>query len=255
MKESAGRIAAIEPMGRFLPSPLVRSALHGDRTILLDLRRERYFGLDEVSTRIWALLMEGVDVPGIVARLGEEYDAPRERLDEDVTEILRRLVGLGVIVPARGQQIGEREGPSPRSLDSLAPRGSLRAPSGLRCALVLVGATLALRVLGLRRSLVLARQLSWRAPAAESPTPKFLAGVVRKVDTAAAFFPGRAMCLEQSLALYLCLHRAGVAVDFRIGVQPYPFTAHAWVEYRGAPVGESQDRVGKFVAFSDLEVF
>jgi hypothetical protein len=67
---------------------------------------------------------------------------------------------------------------------------------------------------------------------------------------AAAFIPGRALCLEQSLALYVCLRRAGVAVGLRLGVQPYPFAAHAWVEYKGEPVGESWDRVGRFVAFS-----
>ncbi len=222
----------VNPADRFLPSPFVRVAVHAGRTILLDLGRERYYGLDEVGTRVWALLLQGVQVREMVACLGEVYEAPRERLEADVADILRYLLGLKVIVPA----------------------GPLHPPSSLSSALTLIGATMALRLLGLRRSLALAQRLGLRPAARESPTPEFLADVVRKVGTAGAFFPGRALCLEQSVAVYLCLRRAGVPAELRIGVQPFPFAAHAWVEYRGEPVGETHDRVGKFVSFGDLEV-
>lgn len=243
-----------DPTGPFVASPFVRSALHGDRTILLDLQHERYYGLDEVGTRVWALLGESVGVPAIIARLGEEYDVPREQLETDVTEVLRYLSDLKVIIPARFKQNRVHIVSAANSEVSCTSLRRLRAPSGLSCALALVGATIALRVLGLRRSLALAQQLARRPPAGQTPGPELLANVVRKVDTAAAFFPGRALCLEQSLALYLCLRLAGVQAELRIGVQPYPFTAHAWVEYRGEAVGESYDRVGKFVSFGDLEV-
>jgi hypothetical protein len=72
------------------------------------------------------------------------------------------------------------------------------------------------------------------------------------VDTAAAFFPGRALCLEQSLALYVCLRRAGVPAELKIGAQPYPFAAHAWVEHRGELIGTSYDLVCQFVPFDRL---
>ena len=125
-------------------------------------------------------------------------------------------------------------------------------PSVLSCTLVLVVAKLALLALGLQRSLVIARRLCRSAGTTECAPLEFLAEVVRKVDTAAAFFPGRALCMEQSLVLYLCLRRAGVAAELRLGVQPYPFSAHAWVECRGEPVGETYDRMGKFVPFDDV---
>jgi hypothetical protein len=64
--------------------------------------------------------------------------------------------------------------------------------------------------------------------------------VARRVATAAAFYPGRALCLEQSMALYYCLLRLGIRASFRIGVQPVGFAAHAWVEYRGIPILESE---------------
>jgi transglutaminase-like putative cysteine protease len=71
---------------------------------------------------------------------------------------------------------------------------------------------------------------------------------------AAVFYPGRARCLEQSLALYVLLRRRGVPVRLRLGVQPYPFNAHAWVELNGAPLNERVETVRQFVPFEDFAV-
>ncbi len=72
------------------------------------------------------------------------------------------------------------------------------------------------------------------------------------VAVAAAFFPGRAVCLEQSLALYLLLRRRGVPAELRLGVQAYPFYAHAWVELDGEPVNEDRETVDKFRALPEV---
>ena len=236
---------------RLMPSPFVCCALHGDRTILLDMRRERYYSLNEVGTRVWALVASGADTPGIVARLAEEFDAPVEQIGADVGRLLRHLAQLRMLVAAEATGTAPPVA-SPPHVDR--PSGPLLPVSSLGSALVLIAVTVGLRLLGLRRSLALASRYSRRAPAAETPSPDLLAGVVRKVDTAAAFFPGRALCLEQSLALYVCLRRAGVPVALRLGVQPYPFAAHAWVEYQGDLIGDTHDRVGKFVPFDHLGV-
>ena len=67
--------------------------------------------------------------------------------------------------------------------------------------------------------------------------------------TAAAFYPRRALCLEQSLALFVLLRRSGVAAVLRIGVQPLPFYAHAWVEVDGQSLNEQQDRIEQLATF------
>jgi hypothetical protein len=237
-----------------LPSPFVRCAVHGERAILLDLRQERYYSLNEVGTRVWSLLAEGAETPTIVARLADEYDASGDRIELDVTSLVTHLTNLEMLVAA------ETQGQAPPPVVSTgratlsSPCGSLRPVSALVCTVVLIAVTIALRLLGLRQSLGLASRFTRWAPAAESPSSDFLAAIVKQVDTAAAFFPGRALCLEQSLALFVCLRRAGVPVELRIGVQPYPFAAHAWVEYQGNLVGDTHDRVGKFVPFEDLGV-
>jgi hypothetical protein len=129
---------------------------------------------------------------------------------------------------------------------SVAQPGFRRPPGSLACAAVIVIVTLGLRLGGLRSTKALTRWLIARrrsgAPAERTCIPL----VVHRVDLAAAFFPGRARCLERSLALHVCLGWCGVQTTVRLGVQPYPFTAHAWVELDGEPVGDSQDSVALF---------
>ncbi len=69
---------------------------------------------------------------------------------------------------------------------------------------------------------------------------------------AAALFPGRALCLEQSLTLYVLLRLAGATVRLRLGVQAYPFGAHAWVEYLGRPLNDIEEHVAFFAPLPDV---
>jgi hypothetical protein len=108
-----------------------------------------------------------------------------------------------------------------------------------------------LRLRGLQAGLALARRLG--AVEAASDWDSASTDVVgRRVATAAAFYPRRALCLEQSLAMYVALRRAGAPVVLRIGVRPVPFAAHAWVELDGKAVNEPQDFIGQLVPFPGL---
>ncbi len=127
------------------------------------------------------------------------------------------------------------------------------APHVATCTILLAAADLALKTLGLRRSVRLARRLAKPAGAAALATaPRVVVDTAKQVATAAAFYPGRAQCLEQSLALFLLLRRRGVPAELRIGVQPFPFAAHAWVEHDGRPINEPEDFVTRLAPFPSL---
>lgn len=124
---------------------------------------------------------------------------------------------------------------------SIAP-SRLRIPGYWRCTITLALAWLALRTAGFARTLRTARSIAER----RSTNPVAAVEVcraARRIAVVAAFFPGRALCLEQSLALYWMLRRQRVAVRLRVGVHPAPFTAHAWIEYESVPVNEDDDRI------------
>ena len=82
----------------FRPSPDVMTAVREGRVVLLDGRRERYFGLDEVGTAVWAGLEAGMTFTEIVDSLEAEYDAPRERLEQDVSKFLSELADSRLVV-------------------------------------------------------------------------------------------------------------------------------------------------------------
>ena len=108
------------------------------------------------------------------------------------------------------------------------------------------------RIIGLRRTFALLRRIAplrerdWNAALVEE--------TARRVAIAGAFYPRRALCLEQSLTLFVLLRRRGVPAELRLGVQPRPFYAHAWVEVEGRPVNESADLPLKLAAFPSLGV-
>jgi transglutaminase-like putative cysteine protease len=127
-------------------------------------------------------------------------------------------------------------------------------PSVLRCMAMLAAVRLHLRVRGFGRTIMAARR--WGADVdvdgAGADEQAIIDRTVTALVTAAAFFPGRAICLEQSLALYVLLRRRGVPVELRIGVQPVPFSAHAWLELRGVPIEENADFVDYLLPFPEI---
>jgi len=82
---------------RFNISDEVLSQEVNGETVLLDLEGESYFGLNEVGTRIWQLLQDKPMVAQVLDTLSDEYDVSREQLEGDVSELLDKLAGAGLI--------------------------------------------------------------------------------------------------------------------------------------------------------------
>jgi hypothetical protein len=123
----------------------------------------------------------------------------------------------------------------------------LVAPSIWRGTLLIVGVKISLAWLGFDRTLRIIRDRVQRiAPSSQADTADVRA-TEYAVALAAAIYPGRALCLEQSLIVYYVLRRQGIPVQFAMGVQHLPFVAHAWVEYKGEPITDVKEHVQQFV--------
>ena len=59
-------------------------------------------------------------------------------------------------------------------------------------------------------------------------------------------------CLPRSLALYQYLSLAGVRVNHHIGVERFPFNAHAWVDDDEGPWFDDKDYVDGFTILASL---
>lgn len=80
------------------PDVVVRE-IEGE-AVLLDLDSGVYFGLNEVGTRIWRLLVDGCDPAVMAERLAADYDASPDVIARDITRVLDELRARGLIVPA-----------------------------------------------------------------------------------------------------------------------------------------------------------
>jgi hypothetical protein len=91
---------------RIVLSPDVRFREVGGEGILLDLAEGRYFGLDEVGTRIWQLLRDRGSARAAFDRILEEFEVEPDRLEADLESLLLDLQGKGLLnleSPARGE--------------------------------------------------------------------------------------------------------------------------------------------------------
>lgn len=125
------------------------------------------------------------------------------------------------------------------------------ATSVLSCLTQLCLARLSIRTVGFGRTLArFERPVRAVAHPMVADDP-IIDRVAHNVAAAAALYPGRARCLEQSLVLSRELRRLGAAARLRFGVHPYPFGAHAWVEVQGRTINEDEDYMKMFTPLDD----
>ncbi len=63
----------------------------GGEAIILNLQSGKYFGLDEVGTRMWQLLAERGTIEPVVRALVEEYEVTEEQLRQDLLALVEKL--------------------------------------------------------------------------------------------------------------------------------------------------------------------
>lgn len=127
----------------------------------------------------------------------------------------------------------------------------IRVPSVLQSGLMIAALKLSLRVRGYKRTIEWIRRRVESVPRRGDVAPTVVKAAEWWVAMAAAFYPGRAECLERSLVLYYVLRRQGVPVKYCHGVQPWPLISHAWVEYRGEVINDVPERVNEFSRLPD----
>ena len=86
----------------FTPHPDVLFREIDNECVLLDLGSGTYFGLNEVGSRIWNLLRDGLSEDDIVRTISEEYESDTETIRADVRRILAELESRKLIVPGDG---------------------------------------------------------------------------------------------------------------------------------------------------------
>ena len=82
---------------KFKLSPDVFSEIIDNETVLLDMKSENYFGLNEVGSNILVLLKEGTDIESVIYDLMQIYDVGKGQLEKDISGLFEELQNAGLI--------------------------------------------------------------------------------------------------------------------------------------------------------------
>jgi hypothetical protein len=79
-----------------VPADVLVQELQGE-SVLLNVGTGRYFGLDEVGTRMWAVLTTAESLQAAYDTLLAEYDVDGQRLEGDFRTLVEKLVEHGLV--------------------------------------------------------------------------------------------------------------------------------------------------------------
>jgi Transglutaminase-like superfamily/Coenzyme PQQ synthesis protein D (PqqD) len=216
---------------------------HGG-VVILDTTAGMWMALNPTAGHFWRSWQSGAGFEEGVAEVAARYpEVPLESIRADAEDLVRDLCSRGLI-----------QAVPPGILASAAadmaedPAGGPRPARHLVIAaiLALVAASIFLR-LSFSTSFRLVRMSrgSWCRRAA---SPRQAADAVAAVSRAARWYPGRAACLEQSLAAVLVTAVRRRRLDWCLGSIPDPYRFHAWVEVAGQPVPTPQVGYSRILA-------
>ncbi len=92
---SAGRVAR-ELVERFIRNPI-------REPVLLNVNDNHYYGLDDVATRMWQLLIEHGTETSVIRQMLEEYEVDEATLRQDFAALVAEMERRGLIQRVAGQ--------------------------------------------------------------------------------------------------------------------------------------------------------
>lgn len=215
-----------------------------------DIRRyRRWYVLDAVGAEFWRGWAAGRDFEDSVTAVADRHpDVDRGRIGADGRALLTRLAKRGLVVAPgsgtttaaepRAAELARLTGLTGRAKRVHPPTADAhgRVHPAAALAALLAAALLVRLPFALLHRMVRATRVRWcHAPEAMRRAEQ----LVVAVQQAARRFPGRAACLEVSLAAVLWSAVRRRRLDWCLGAVADPYRFHAWVECEGAPVTAS----------------
>lgn len=200
----------------------IRAVVFDDGCILFDPKTDRYILLDEEERNLVVASLDSDQDTEFLYRLEKEKDLLIDGGD-NITVINAESRQLNDFV---WQYRGPKCDPDSGVFDSIRAFAFLNIVQ------------LSIRAFGIVKTLNIL-ETSWVL--SSIPPPHTLERASGLLFQLSRFSPFRFECLEYVIALFGLAHRKYPNLTFNIGVQRFPFVAHAWLEEDGVPVGDRPD--------------
>ena len=79
-----------------VPDSVLKSGLQ-EESVFLNLDSERYYGLDDVGTRMYSVLTSSDSIESAFEKLAAEYDVDHEVLRQDLISLVDKLLEQGLV--------------------------------------------------------------------------------------------------------------------------------------------------------------
>jgi hypothetical protein len=232
---------------RLYVTPHIRYVWMEDRVVILDLKTESYFALDPTASYMWRELCRGRTHDECLNVLAGLFPDDRPRLGIDFDAFANRCVEAGWLVrtvtaPPQEAHVARIRKPGRQFL-------TIRAWWALVCV------TISLSWRGFSRTYADAISASKSRPVVTDDLEDVLSRGVAAFARAEEFFYLKAApadCLPRSLALFRILRATGLPVEHCIGVQQFPFTAHAWAQFRGGIIHDDPENQNRYTVIARI---
>lgn len=74
-----------------------------DEAVLLNMADNHYYGLDDVATRMWQLLVESGDGEAVIREMLTEYEVDEATLRQDFAALVAEMAQRGLIKRVDGE--------------------------------------------------------------------------------------------------------------------------------------------------------
>jgi hypothetical protein len=227
------------------------------RVVILDIAAGEWVVLNQTAGELWRSWQAGAGIDQAISQVVERYPGvPAAAIRADAEQLLGELLARRYV--SRAEHVTRPANPVPVLADqglrtdgdrsvgatmAALPAGNSAAPlpwGAVALALIfLLTADVLLRC-SFRRSVALVR-LSRRSWCRSTLPAGRASGTVEAVRRAARWYPGRAACLERSLAAVLLAIAMRRRLDWCLGAVPDPYRCHSWVAIAGDPVIAADD--------------
>lgn len=224
---------------------LHQSEDHGG-VIILDTRAGLWVALNPTAGDLWRSWQSGTKFDDALTEIAARYpEIPYESIRADAEQLVRDLFSRGIIAAI------PRDALTGVATCMAEPEAGVKTlgtrwhrVGGALIALVIADVLLRCSF-RMSFALVRASRRNWCRRVA---TPRQGVAAVAAVSRAARYYPGRAACLEQSLAAVLLSAARRRRLDWCLGSAPDPYRFHAWVEAGGQPMPRSQFDYSRILA-------